>query len=164
MTIPAWLGPAIRDRYTSCCSSNDYGGFVDWIHELERGGQIDSADLDYVLSSFEDPAPVPEAEPNDEEGVYSYLTDPPDPGSLSELPLRGWVRECEDSLRSTDEDLRRMLGIDDKEALMDIQENATITQETFPGHREHRSACAAQQSRTLSQSFAHPQSSAHDSH
>ncbi len=96
---------------------------MDWIHELEKGGQIDSADLDGVLRGFEDPTPVPEAEPNDEEGVYSYLTDPPDPGSLSELPLRGWVRECEDSLRSTDENLRRMLGIDDKEALMDIQEN-----------------------------------------
>ena len=123
MAIPDWLKPAIQDRYTSCCGSNDYGGFVDWINELHKGGQIEDTDVDEILEAFFDQTPIPEVEPDDEEGVISYITDPPDPGSMSELPLRRWVRECEDTLRMTDDRLRRMLGITDNEALMDIQEN-----------------------------------------
>ena len=108
MAIPDWLKPAIQDRYTGCCGSNDYGGFVDWINELHKGGQIEDTDVDEILEAF-DQTPIPEVEPDDEEGVISYITDPPTLGQCQNYHLKmgqGVRGHTQDDRRQAQEDAR----------------------------------------------------------
>ena len=61
---------------------------------------------------------------DDEEEVEAYLKDPPDPGPLADcVPLRNWVTEIEDNLKSGPSTMKRLLQIDDEDVVMDIQEN-----------------------------------------
>ena len=123
MSVPDFLAPAITSMYDTTAGS-DYGGFVDWIHSLAEGGQISSSDAEDVLTRFPNPSPVSAPVWDDEEGTEAYLKDPPDLGPLADIPLRSWVSECEDDLRVGPDRLKPLLGLNEEDVVLDIQENS----------------------------------------
>jgi hypothetical protein len=123
MSIPPHLAPVFNSLYQTKGSS-DYGAFVDLVNGYSQRGEISSSDAEDILETYPNPNPVTAPLWDDEEGVEAYLKDPPDPGPLAEcVPIRNWVSEIEDDLKSGPDAMKRLLMIDDEAVVMDIQEN-----------------------------------------
>lgn len=124
LTVPDWLADAIRSRYESL-AWRDYPEFMRWLESVKASGQISAEDLDQTLRDFGDPRPATPAPIVEEEGVDTYIIDPPDPGPLAALKDHGWIDDAKASqLRLSLIDLKRLLGLGDEEVVWDVQENA----------------------------------------
>ena len=123
MALPAHLVQIVNSLYQTIGSSN-YGEFVDLINGFSQRDEITPSDAEQILETHPNPNPITAPVWDDEEDVEAYLKDPPDPGPLADcVPLRNWVTEIEDNLKSGPSTMKRLLQIDDEDVVMDIQEN-----------------------------------------
>lgn len=124
MPVPSWLRDAVQSRYDAV-AWRDYSEFYDWLESVLADGVIESEDLKDLASRYPDPRPSAPTPIEDEDGVESYLRDPPDPGPLASLKERGWIDEQQaQALRLPVMELKRLLGLTDEDVISDIQENA----------------------------------------
>ena len=92
------------------------------INGFRDSGAINNEQLEEIKSIFQEVETARGPDWSDDE--VSYLKDPPDRGPLTQIPVKNWVSECIDDLRFSPNRLKEILGINDEEVCIDIQENS----------------------------------------
>ena len=124
VVVNPFLREGIRAQY-ALLQWSDYPRFRDWIRDAVGSGLISPDDAEQLLVDFPDPRPVRPPSWEEDDGAEAKLRDPPDVGPLARLKPWGWITdERAMSLRLNAVRLRGLIGLDDEEALLDIQENA----------------------------------------
>ena len=119
-SLPTWLKKSIKNLYE--INKSNYADFLNPMNAFKKSGVINDEQLEEIKLRF------PEVEiargPDWSDDEESYLKDPPDHGPLTQIPVKNWVSECIKDLRFSPEKLKEILGINDEEVCIDIQENS----------------------------------------
>ncbi|MDB2540184.1 Z1 domain-containing protein [Candidatus Poseidoniales archaeon] len=118
--IETWIKDTIKLSY----SKSEYPEFLEMLTGMKNNGLITPKQYEEILSHFPEIQPQIVDDWQEDEDQESYMKNPPDLEPLANEPIRKWVNDCKEELRLSKNNLIELLGIDDKEVCVDIQENA----------------------------------------